>query len=349
VDSVSLLEPTPLTIGFNVVQVACTGGNNGSATAIVSGGNAPYTYAWGTSPLQTNPTAVGLTAGNYSVLVTDSKGCTNTNSVAITPQPGTLVISATASGTACGTNSNAVITSNVSNGSPTYTYSWQPGGQTTPNISNALGGTHTVSVTDGNNCVATTTVAVPAGSTPPIANFTFTPSISCEGMNVQFTDSSTNALTWLWDFGGTGSSTEQHPGFTFPYSGNYTVTLIVANPPCEDTLSVPLVIGDLGSGIVFSDANVFTPNNDGINDCFHPAMINSATGLPDNALRQCMFLEVFDRWGVKMYESIGLNGINCWDGNNKLDTKPAPDGTYYYIAELGTTLIKGYITLARHK
>lgn len=52
--------------------------NNGSATALVSGGAGPYTYLWNTTPPQTTATATGLTAGNYTVSVTDSSGCIRT-------------------------------------------------------------------------------------------------------------------------------------------------------------------------------------------------------------------------------------------------------------------------------
>ena len=167
---------------------------------------------------------------------------------------------------------------------------------------------------------------------------------------MKFTDLSISATSWSWTAtGGAGISVSQNPTFVFPYNGSYVVTLIVTNPPCKDTAAKTVSIGGLGTGMKFSEANVFTPNGDGLNDCFHPAMINMYNGLPDEVLLPCTFLQVFDRWGVKMYESLGVNGQNCWDGNNKNDTKPAPDGTYFWISKLGETTLKGYVTLARHR
>jgi gliding motility-associated-like protein len=205
-----------------------------------------------------------------------------------------------------------------------------------------------VTVTDGNNCSAVDTVTVP-NAAPPIADFTFERAISCEGVTYQFTNTSIDALTYEWNIPDVGSSTDANPSFIFPYSGTYNVTLIVTNPPCKDTLTVPVVVGDLGTDMVFKDANVFTPNDDGLNDCFHPAMINMITGLSDEVLLPCIYLQVFDRWGVKMYESLGVNGKNCWNGQTQNDSKPALDGTYFWIATLGNTTLKGYVTLARHK
>jgi len=76
--------------------------NNGSATAIPSGGTSPYTYSWNTSPVQTSVTAINIPSGNYIVTVTDANGCSKTASVfvpstggptaSITPTSATLIL-----------------------------------------------------------------------------------------------------------------------------------------------------------------------------------------------------------------------------------------------------------------
>jgi uncharacterized repeat protein (TIGR03803 family) len=73
---------------INATMVDCYGGNNGMATAVVTSGLAPYAYSWNTTPVQTGPTATGLTAGSYTVTVTDANNATATASVTITqPSP----------------------------------------------------------------------------------------------------------------------------------------------------------------------------------------------------------------------------------------------------------------------
>ena len=67
-------------------NVTCNGGNNGSAT-VTAMGTPSYTYSWNTSPVQTSPTATGLTAGTYIVTVNDCSASTTTATVTIT-QPG---------------------------------------------------------------------------------------------------------------------------------------------------------------------------------------------------------------------------------------------------------------------
>src|SRR5262249_37357385 len=67
-------------------NVSCYGGNNGSVTASVSGGTAPYAYIW-TPSGGNSAVASGLTAGNYTVTVTDANNCTQTSNVNIIQPP----------------------------------------------------------------------------------------------------------------------------------------------------------------------------------------------------------------------------------------------------------------------
>src|SRR5207237_1289713 len=78
--SVTITEPgAALSASINnPTEVNCFGGTTGSATVSVTGGTAGYTYSWNTTPVQTSATASGLSAGNYTATVTDSKGCVTT-------------------------------------------------------------------------------------------------------------------------------------------------------------------------------------------------------------------------------------------------------------------------------
>ena len=78
--SIVAITPTHVTSG---------GGNDGTATAIVGGGVAPYSYAWSTTPVQITATATGLSAGTYTVIVADAAGTIAQASVTIT-QPNTI-------------------------------------------------------------------------------------------------------------------------------------------------------------------------------------------------------------------------------------------------------------------
>ncbi len=83
-EQITITEPElALTATKSQVNASCGGAESGSATVVASGGTGPYTYSWNTNPVQTSATATNLLAGNYSVVITDSKGCTHTVSFEI--------------------------------------------------------------------------------------------------------------------------------------------------------------------------------------------------------------------------------------------------------------------------
>ena len=78
---------------------------------------------------------------------------------------------------------------------------------------------------------------LPAGGSPPVADFSGTPTTLCEGATVSYTDLSTNTPTsWSWSFpGGTpSSSTSQNPTVTYNTAGTYNVTLTATNTNGSD-------------------------------------------------------------------------------------------------------------------
>ena len=81
--SVTITQPSIVTSASSVLNNVLCGSSNGSATINVSGGTSPYSYFWTTKPSQTNQTATGMTAGNYTITVTDANGCITSNSAII--------------------------------------------------------------------------------------------------------------------------------------------------------------------------------------------------------------------------------------------------------------------------
>ena len=95
-DTVEITEYTEITSIPNEVDVDCYGDNTGSITANPVGGLAPYTYSWNTIPSQTTQTIFNLSAGSYTVMITDSRGCQNTfTHTIIEPDEIEVVITAT--------------------------------------------------------------------------------------------------------------------------------------------------------------------------------------------------------------------------------------------------------------
>jgi len=92
-DTINVNVLSPLSVVKDSTAVTCNGLSDGTASATVSGGLAPYTYLWlANGQNYTTPNATNLPAGTYSFVITDSNGCTLTDSVVIT-EPTQLIAS----------------------------------------------------------------------------------------------------------------------------------------------------------------------------------------------------------------------------------------------------------------
>ncbi len=178
-----------------------TGGNNGSATANVIGGVTPYTYSWTTFPVQTGVTATGLTAGSYTVNVTDASGCTASASVTITQPPLLTVSVGPPVNVLCNGNNNGSDVASAAGGTGPYGYSWNSFPvQTSPNAVGLSAGTYTVTATDANGCIATASVTItqPTALTLTAAGFPTTCNGGADGSATAIPGGGVNPYTYAW-------------------------------------------------------------------------------------------------------------------------------------------------------
>jgi len=133
------------------VDLLCAGDASGAATVTPSGGNAPYQYLW--SPQGgTDSTATGLTAGLYSVLVSDSKGCDTSVSVTI-GEPGPISFTFVTVDATCSDDMNGAVTINASGGAPPYQYEIIGiGSQPTPTFTGLAPNGYAFTVADSLGC-----------------------------------------------------------------------------------------------------------------------------------------------------------------------------------------------------
>ena len=215
-------QPTALSATINKTDVACNGDATGEATAVPAGGTAGYSYLW--SNTQTTPTISGLTAGMYSVTVTDANMCTTVASVTIN-QPDALSATASVnSNVSCNGGSDGEVTVNVTGGTGGYSFAWSNSGATAT-ISGLSAGTFTVTVTDGNMCTTTASATVTEPSLL-VATASST-DIDCNGNNngtaTVNTVGGTPGYSFLW------SNMETTPMINGLAPGNYSVTVTDAN------------------------------------------------------------------------------------------------------------------------
>ena len=360
--SVSIL-PNP-TIGAGPNATLCYGRD----TVMISAtGGASYVWSPAVGLSCTNcpnPWAYPLFSNTYTVTGTDANGCTNVATVAITV--GAIpFVSAIAPTTICNGDS-AQLFANTSNGLQPYSYYWfPPNDLNNPNLQNPTAGPpnstpYTVIVTDANGCTDDTTTYVYVQTVPSVTWASWTPKLTCDGIVMPFlANASSNAQTVYLNFGDGTTVTIPVTGdtisipHTYPYGSTYSVTLVVFNPPCSDTLDTTMVVSDVMQFINILPSNVFTPNGDGLNDCFHPSVCDISAITPSNPcpktplteeLKSCLTMEIYDRWGIKMFET--TDSEKCWDGKN-LKGNDAVEGTYYYIYQFGEMPLRGYLTLLR--
>jgi gliding motility-associated-like protein len=334
-DSVNIVFPLPLTLSNQSISISCNGNVNGAATVSVLGGSPIYSYLWSTTPAKTNQTADSLAVGSYTVTVTDAQGCSATQTVTIT-EPSALSLAKTVTNAGCGVaNGKARVV--ATGGTLNYRYSWSTSPVQTDSVAINLGpGTYIASVTDAHGCKDTVNVAIVGSATTAKADFKVDYALSCnDGIDATFTNNSTGATSYFWNFGDGTTSTLKDPVHKFTFSQTSTVTLIAIDNGCADTLQ--MVITTKAFNDYFRVPNVFTPNGDGKNDCFEVSALTYV--IP------CVQLTIYDRWGLKMYDN--EHGA-CWDG--KYNGKEVPDGTYFYLVKLGTTSHEahGALTLLKY-
>lgn len=217
--TVTVTQPSPVSVSGAVTNVSCSGGNNGSITVTPTGGTGPYTYLWQPGN-QTTATIGSLTAGAYSVTVKDSKSCTATATYTVTqPTPVNVTLSSTPA--TCYNGTNGAANSTVTGGTSPYTYSWSSGA-TSPNATGLVAGTYTLNVKDSKNCTVSNTVVItqPTKITVSASTVAETCSYSNNGSASASATGGTSGYTYSWQPGGHTTATPS--GLA---SGTYTLTV----------------------------------------------------------------------------------------------------------------------------
>lgn len=261
-NAVIITEPTVLADNpATITNVSCNGGSDGNITMNPTGGTPPYSFNWDNG-LGTNIAINDLTAGDYTVTITDDNGCTIVRTNTVT-EPPVLTVSGVVTDVTIFGEATGSIDITAAGGTPAYTYLWS-NGATTEDISNLTAGTYDVTVTDANNCTVTDTYTVTEPAELLIAtNTAIDP--TCNG----FADGSASVAvtggvtpyTYDWDNDGIGDNddSEAITGLTV---GTYNLTVTDANGAVAThsvTLSEPTV---LTSSETFQDASC-NAGNDG--------------------------------------------------------------------------------------
>lgn len=227
----TLVAPNAIVLTTDTNSESCSGAADGEAWVTISGGTTPYTISWSTG--SSNDSIFGLTAGNYTVTVTDSSGCSDTAVVTIDAGPG-VTVSLNGTDPSCNGDTTGSITATAT-GVGTLTYAWSNGG-TAATITGLAAGNYTVTVTDANGCTntATTTLTDPAALVATGSPLLYETCAQNDGEATVNVTGAQGATTFAWSNGG---STQTITGLD---TGIYIVTVTDANG-CSDTSSVTII------------------------------------------------------------------------------------------------------------
>jgi hypothetical protein len=218
----TVTEPLAMDAACSKTDATTIGGAEGTASVIATGGTAPYTYLWSNG--QTTASITGLTAGTYTVTVTDLNGCTAICMVTV-QEPG-CNLSATATGTdvSCNGGNNGTATATAIGNLVPVTYLWS-NGETTASITGLVAGTYTVTVTETPTCtaVAAYTVTEPLAMDAACSKTDATTIGGADGTASVIATGGTAPYTYLWS---NGQTTASITGLT---AGTYTVTVTDLN------------------------------------------------------------------------------------------------------------------------
>ncbi len=336
--------PLPASAFTQSITESCTAPANVQFTNASTGA---VGHAWdfgnGTSSVLTNPQAVYAAADTFTITLVASNqyGCTDTSSSQFTLHPTPVAAFAAAPQPACA--GYPVQFTNLSVNASQFRWEFGDGqGSLADSVSHIYPeGDYDVTLiaTGAGGCTDTLSLTDAIHVNPsPTAAFTYEPMLSTS-YALQFHNQSSGAVSWIWDFGDGGQSTEFAPLHLFPAGPGdlYPFCLVAINAfGCPDTLCQPVV--------ATSDPNIyapnaFTPDGDDVNENFLPVL---------NGFDNWRYhFYVFDRWGEVIHES--RDRYAPWDGTCK--GKPVKSDVYVWKVVLNRNgderVYYGHVTVVR--
>jgi len=327
-----IIEPKEISIaGVITDAIDCDNPESGSIDLQVSGGNLPYTFLWSNGA--TTEDVSNLLANNYSVKITDSKGCTAEKEFSINRQEDLEISLQSDFFAICETKEvyqKNIVT--VLGGVAPYTIEWSNGlvsGGNNEIMDTKIEGSYQVTVTDFLGCSESLVfdVTTPVIGSPEFEYDSFylqTYGALAVNDPITFTNLSSEEYTNVsWDFGDGNTSNEENPVHTYSRRDEYDVTLTVEFIlGCSYSITKTIYVGDPYEIVI---PNAFTPNNDNFNDVFRPIYYGFKS----------INIGIYDTWGTLIYsEETTANEMTGWNG--RIKGMEAENGNYFYQVT-GTT------------
>lgn len=225
----TISEPAPLTVTTTQTNVLCYGGLTGSIAVNVTGGTAPYSYAWTPSSIPNTPSASNLGRNSYVITVTDKNFCAIPTGVTISEPaaPVTFAPASTHTDVKCRGGNTGVANIVPSGGVAPYSISWEGVNITTTTVSGLVARSYTAKITDSNGCSAQQvyTIAEPASSLSLVPSQYNVPCFGTTRANASaIVSGGTFPYTYAWTSGVSTTNVALNLG-----PGQYTMNVTDAN------------------------------------------------------------------------------------------------------------------------
>ncbi len=317
-----------------VNNVSCHGDNNGNALATVTGGPTPYQYSWsngGTNVVSTNnPTGPVLSAGFYTVTVTDNNGCVSKTTVNV-KQPVVLTSPATTTNNInCFGSNNGSVSTSPAGGTAPYTYAWSGGGSN-PVKSGLSAGTYTITVTDNNGCISTATSTVTEPTAMVITHDSVSQVGPCNGIAAITVTGGTQPYNYLWLTG--NQTTDTIKG---QCAGTYCVQ-VTDNNGCTQTTCITVKLTTGNDNIDNSSSIRVYPNpgNGLFNVIYDPGKGEVSPPI----------IEIYNILGEKIIKETMLTDKS----DNLIDISSQSSGIYFYrvLKQTGELVGEGKVVIQK--
>jgi gliding motility-associated-like protein len=317
----TIIEPAPLVLESQITDALdCGNPQSGAITLAVSGGTPPFSFRWSNGAVEQNLN--NLSAGQYTVEVEDAAGCSFQGQFVVKrPEPLTVIAFRSTDVSCEPREVLEEIRISVSGGVAPYSIGWSSGmiSQDGRVMTTDQPGLYLLNVTDGNGChyqesfeVINSEVIVDAEFQS--ASFELYQSYMVN-FEIQFENKSVGPISsYFWDFGDGNTSFEENPRHTYLSAGVHEITLTVTDLyGCQTQTKKKIDVFDYYLVV----PNVFTPNQDGVNDHFFPKFLN---------IDKLEFW-VLNKWGETIYHTDDLQSRG-WDG--MIGGDEAMPGNYVY-------------------
>ncbi len=254
-NSATITAPSDLVQSASIINVNCVGGSNGAIDVTTTGGVTPYSFSWSTG--QITEDIQGLSAGTYTLTITDTNNCTDIQTYVVAEPNTSISLSSNVTNVSCYGGSTGFIDITTSGGTPGYTFQWSANNgivipQTTEDVSNLPVGVYTVNATDANGCSSSLTASI----SQPLQALHSAPQLShitcfngTNGAIQPLITGGTAPYTYAWS-NATGANILSNVA-----AGSYSLNIIDANN-CSATFNYILSQPNSALSVVLNGSNV---------------------------------------------------------------------------------------------